>query len=391
MTIFHQPSIFVSSTCYDLAQLRQNLHAFIESFGMIPVLSEFNSFPVDPNVGAIGNCLAGVKDIADIFILVVGGRYGSQTEGGRSFTNLEYLEAKAKGIPRYVFVQKAILAAFPIWQNNREGNFTTTVDSPKLFEFLESISDPKDNWLFPFESAQDIIDTLRKQFAYLFKDALDIRIKVNGSGLKGDIHELSGEAIAIAVQKPKGWEYRLLGQAFADEIKSASSMKMDLDYGIALGKSILLNDVNEFISWLQTRLGEIQALKQALEKIVNVALPKAIGAPGEPGNVDEIVYSAQRLGQVYRRLLEWSLDFKQVQVSDEFAPALSIIGRFPQNMISELEQFSCRIQEIRNAILQYEKTKEPQTIDICLTLTCPDMSDLEIELQRLLTHFGLST
>jgi hypothetical protein len=39
---------------------------------MVPVLSEFSSFPVDPNLDAIENCRAVVKEKADIFVLAVG-------------------------------------------------------------------------------------------------------------------------------------------------------------------------------------------------------------------------------------------------------------------------------------------------------------------------------
>src|SRR5512137_257762 len=129
MVIANPPSVFVSSTCYDLAQVRQDLRSFFDSLGMVPVLSEFPSFPVDPNIDAIENCLAGVKEKADIFVLIVGGRYGSETENGKSVTNLEYLEAKVKGIPSYVFVQKDIRTMLPIWLKNRSGDFSGFVDS----------------------------------------------------------------------------------------------------------------------------------------------------------------------------------------------------------------------------------------------------------------------
>jgi hypothetical protein len=165
MAIAHYPSVFISSTCFDLAQVRKDLRAFIEAIGMTATMSEYNSFPVDPNLDAVGNCLGRVKDSADIFVLLVGGRYGSATETGKSVTNLEYTEAKAKGIPRYVFVDKRILTTLSIWEKSPSADFSGIVDSPKLFEFVKSVRDPKENWVFPFESAQDVIDTLRNQLS----------------------------------------------------------------------------------------------------------------------------------------------------------------------------------------------------------------------------------
>jgi hypothetical protein len=128
MSIDRPPSVFVSSTINDLAQVRKELGSFIEKdLGMVPVLSDFSSFPVDPDLDAIENCLVRVREKADIFVLVVGGRYGS-------VTNREYLWAKAKGIPLYVFVQKNILAAHSDWKKNRSGDFSEIVDSSKLFD-----------------------------------------------------------------------------------------------------------------------------------------------------------------------------------------------------------------------------------------------------------------
>jgi hypothetical protein len=77
-----EPSVFVSSTCYDLRQVRADMKQFIESFGFKPVLSEYPSFPIDPDVGTIENCLIAVENYANIFVLIIGGRYGSTTNCG---------------------------------------------------------------------------------------------------------------------------------------------------------------------------------------------------------------------------------------------------------------------------------------------------------------------
>jgi hypothetical protein len=108
------PSVFVSSTCYDLSQVRADLERSIADLGLDPVVSESDAFPVNPNSTVVENCLRVVKDRSDIFVLIVGGRYGSLTDSGHSVTNLEYLEAKAKGIPIYVFVLKSVLQVIPV-------------------------------------------------------------------------------------------------------------------------------------------------------------------------------------------------------------------------------------------------------------------------------------
>lgn len=385
MSTAHPPSVFVRSTCYDLAQLRHDLHSFFESLGMVPILSEFSSFPVDPNLNAIENCLAGVKEKADIFVLIVGGRYGSETENGKSVTNLEYLEAKAKGIPRYVFVHKPIMTAHSDWQKNRSGDFSDIVDSPKLFEFVELLSDPKENWVYSFDSAQDIIETLHKQLAYLFMDALTIRAKVLRCGLPETLQQdLSSAALLLVVQKPYAWEYRLFGQVLSDEISRVASIKKDLNYGLAFGKSLRLGDPAEVIKLVQRKIGEMQSFMKSGERLVNTALPKAFGAPGVPGDVEEIVYVGKRMAEFYRSILEWTAEFRHIQVENKFSRLLELIARMSHNAIAEIEAFPVDLnQQIDDAERLYKETKQSQSLEFTFKLTCPDMTELNDEFLRL--------
>ena len=112
----HRPAVFVSSTCYDLKQIRQNIRDFIEDdLGYEAVLSEYDTFPIDPDMDTVNNCLRVVEERANIMVLIVGGRYGYITNHGeKSITNLEYLRAKMKGIPIFVFIDQSILNILPI-------------------------------------------------------------------------------------------------------------------------------------------------------------------------------------------------------------------------------------------------------------------------------------
>jgi hypothetical protein len=42
------------------------------------------TFPVDPDMSTVENCLRVVRENADLFILLVGGRYGTIVDEGRS-------------------------------------------------------------------------------------------------------------------------------------------------------------------------------------------------------------------------------------------------------------------------------------------------------------------
>ena len=163
-----KPVVFVSSTCYDLKQIRTDMKEFLEgNYGFEAMLSEFDSFPVDPCVGTFENCLNNVDQCADVFVLIIGTRYGYVLDNGKSVTNLEYLHAKAKGIPMYVFVSKQIYNTLPIWRSNKNGDFSSVVDNSKIFEFVASIYDECKQWIYTYDNVQDIKMTLKNQLGLI--------------------------------------------------------------------------------------------------------------------------------------------------------------------------------------------------------------------------------
>ena len=157
----------VSSTFYDLRQIRDDLRQFIEGLGYRPLLSEHPSFPIDPDATTIENCRRRVEQDADVLVLVIGGRYGSiDATPNKSVTNLEYTSARHKRIPIYVFIDPQVLALLPLWKRNQAADFSEQVDSPRLFEFIEHVRTIDAVWMNEFRIACDITDALRTQFAY---------------------------------------------------------------------------------------------------------------------------------------------------------------------------------------------------------------------------------
>jgi hypothetical protein len=109
----HLPKVFISSTYYDLKQIRSDLSDFIEnSLGFQFLKSEHSSFPVNPDIDTIENCKEQVGN-CDIMVLIIGGRYGYIPIGEKkSVTNIEYLTAKINHKPIYIFVYREILSVF---------------------------------------------------------------------------------------------------------------------------------------------------------------------------------------------------------------------------------------------------------------------------------------
>jgi hypothetical protein len=378
-----KPAVFVSSTCYDLKQLRADLSAYLENAGFEPVLSEYPSFPIDPDADTVANCRRAVEDKADIFVLIVGSRYGSIDDQGKSITNLEYLAAKAKGIPVYVFALRSTLDVLPLWRANAAGSFSVVADSPKLFEFLSAIRDSGERWVFPFDIAQDIIGTLRLQLAYLFADALALRMRATASGvLAGDkFKNISGRELRLIMERPRAWEYRLFSEAISRELRSSADLKRDWLYGVTFGRGESVSPIR-FVEWVQSKTSEGSRIFGVLESLFNEALPKALGAPGQPGDPEAILYVASRFGAVYRSALQWKLDFYCVAVHDELLKLRSVAARVCDNAAVEIEQFAAEVEGSLARGLQAPAGGPRIEVKLELRITAPEMTEFAGEMER---------
>jgi hypothetical protein len=367
------------------------MKGFIETLGYNPVLSDHNSFPINPDINAVENCLRVVREQADIFVLIVGGRYGFIPEGDKSVTNLEYLQAKAKGVLVYAFVEQSILSILPVWEANPESDFRSVVDSTKLFEFVSSLRDLAGVWVFPFQTAQEIIATLRQQLAYLFMDALHLRTKLKGTGLPGTLSQLQGEALRLVIERPVAWEYRLFGECLEQEISRYGQLRHDLSYGVSLGKGEYFT-YPELIRWFRQKSSEAQNILSATTELLNVALQDALGPPGVPADVEKIVYVARRLADVYRRAIEWRLEHRHIDVDDELQNLVRLHSKLTSNVIDEIEEYSARIQrETKEALMSLPGPGEPpRVLSFTLTLTAPDMEDYIQEMDRVGQLYSIS-
>jgi hypothetical protein len=379
----YPPSVFVSSTCYDLNQVRADMKRFLENMGLEPILSETPAFPVSPQTSPVENCLQAVKERADIFVLIVGARYGSQNESGKSVTNLEYLEAKAKGVPVYVFVLKQILNVLPVWKKNPQANYEGTVDTPKLFEFVEALRSSQDHWVFEFEEAQHIMDTLRRQLAYLFMEALILREKVKDLRLSPALTELSGRCLRLMLERPLAWEYRFFSAVLADEMNADQDLKWDLQYGLKIAHIHPLGELQQMYNWIQQKLNNIRALVHSVDRLMNQAIQEALGKPGEPGDPEHLVYVATRIARIRKELVNWTIEFGCTDVQPECEQLLSLISATSKDVIAQIESIPSKLDAEITKALEANKRGEKYVAELILTLTIPHSEEITAEFEKL--------
>jgi hypothetical protein len=374
-------TLFVSSTCYDLAQIRADLRDFASTLGLEPILSEFATFPVDPSRSTLENCLQTVRARADIFLLVVGNRYGSLGEAGRSITNLEYAEAEARSIPRYVFVKSEILSLLPIWKSNPTADFSSSVDSPKLFEFVAHLRESGSVWVFPFNSAQDIASTLRTQISYLLADCLELRGRLYPD--KASSLRLGPESLRIYLERPLGWEYLVFAKILQERMSAHRQKRLDIELGLPTAELRQFSDIPEALNWAANKFPQLSHIISGISKAMGSAIAKAVGEPGQPGDIERIEHLATRIAEVYERILDWTLEFHSLDVDPVLERFMSLASQLSSNALREIEEFSDSLfGRIKHAL---DHHKPGDSVEFTLVLTVPDISEFEAEMQRVRT------
>lgn len=203
------PRIFVSSTCYDLQEIRFQLRNFITDFGYDAVMSEFDDIFYGYDKHVQDSCLDEIGK-CQLFVLVIGNNYGSfyhqekqELKIPDSVTLREFKRALETKIPKHIFVNKYVDYDYKNYKraldkkilNHFQKNdipdektaevkaeikteFDTTYhfnyESYKyVFYFLEIVYEQKENnAINTFETFIDIKDSLRKQWAGFMYESL---------------------------------------------------------------------------------------------------------------------------------------------------------------------------------------------------------------------------
>ncbi|WP_321416215.1 DUF4062 domain-containing protein [uncultured Desulfobacter sp.] len=381
MSTLKKPSVFISSTCYDLKQVRADLYDFIDSLGLEPILSEFDTFPVNPNEDTIQNCLNVVRDKADIFVLIVGGRYGSTIDTGISVTNLEYIEACTKGAPKYVFIMNNVLNLLKIWKDNPKGDFSSAVDTPKLFDFIYDLKNNSNVWVLPFDTAQDIKRTLKIQLGYLFSECLLLKSKFNTQDIY--LMQLKSKALRIAVEKPPKWSWLLFAQILQDKMENFSSKRLDVELGFGINDLEPIQQNKEVIPFVKKKIDWITRLLTNLSTVFEKGFTKAVGSDGN-GDLKRIIHLTSKYGEVYNQLLDWKLYFAGTITDPQYEHLMQLLSMYSMNAIKEMENFSTKLYEqMKGIVSNTHSHNENDTISITLELTVPDVSDIIDEIKRL--------
>lgn len=181
-----RPRIFISSTFYDLKQIRSDIDFFIESLGYEAIRNEEGDIPYGKDEPLEEYCYNEIKSI-DILISIIGGRYGTESKQRlASISQTELRKALKEKKQVYIFIEKNVLSEYETYQLNKENTAINYkyVDNIDIYKFIEEIKDLNiNNNIKAFETANDITRYLKEQFAGLFQRFLEAQTKIKEASL----------------------------------------------------------------------------------------------------------------------------------------------------------------------------------------------------------------
>jgi len=262
-----KPKVFISSTCYDLGEVRDSLISFVNSFGFDPVLSEHGDVFFHPDLHTHDSCIHEIGN-CQLFILLIGGRFGGTYvhDIKKSITNAEYEAAVFNKIPVFTYIKKNVLDNHHLYQTNKNKIFADSIDYPAIenqnhskliFEFINKVRKSTINNAYePFEVSRDIESHLRKQWAGMFFDFLKSR-EVNSQ------IESTNEAVNQIKYASSRLE-DILADIYNVVDKENATNRIKQIESISLAKKYLEESIGDWQS------GIIKVTKEEAEKIYSV-------------------------------------------------------------------------------------------------------------------------
>jgi hypothetical protein len=163
------PNVFVSSTIKDLHYLREAIRETIIDLAYYPVMSDFGEVGYLNPTTAAASCYRSVEQ-CQLFILIIGRRYGTLGDDGMSVTHREFKSAQEKGVPSITFIEPQVLTYKDVFDTAPENSMWESfphMDHPRrTFQLVDEVGrSAVYNAILPFDGVADAKRKLKLQIA----------------------------------------------------------------------------------------------------------------------------------------------------------------------------------------------------------------------------------
>lgn len=189
----------------------------------------------------------------------------------------------------------------------------------------------------------------------------------------------------IALDKPRGWEWRLTSELMRHLNRPVFRQLHDLRSGVYT-RSIEHVDSSNPMKWVSARLTDMQRLFSPFDKLLQ-QLMKSWGPRGEPGDPSEI----HHVCRLFRDALQQSVDHEErlrfVDIDDDYRPVIELLKDCIGTQIEKFGDIPAELDHVVSLIdSDHQGTvEEPLVIEKVLTLELPENWDQQMsrEISRL--------
>lgn len=189
------PRVFISSTFYDLQQVRFNIGDFITNLGYAPVMHERAGVAYTQNEPLEQDCYHELAS-CDIVVCIIGNHFGSRSAGNELSITMNEIQTAIKNRKKvYIFIAKDVYIENRTYEYNKEnGDFKSAyTDNLKIHEFISELKNNNRVLIASFETTDEIISTLKLQFAGLFQNLLAHESSKSETAVVADLSETASE------------------------------------------------------------------------------------------------------------------------------------------------------------------------------------------------------
>jgi hypothetical protein len=210
------------------------------------------------------------------------------------------------------------------------------------------------------------------------------RPATGGGQFNGYVPRSEHEATVLVGERPPAWEYHLFSYTLVRGIENAQEKYLDFSIGYAEPSEYVSVDL--VIKMIQQQMARIHSTLENFNTVLSQpAQQGAFGAPGEPGNVEQIIHLASRYVAVYEAFIDWAIRLRSYATSSDEARSLfRALSNYAVQPVERLRSFAYEFRAIVDTLHARLVAGENVTVSLEVTLEIPDAAsaDYEQELDR---------
>lgn len=192
----------------------------------------------------------------------------------------------------------------------------------------------------------------------------------------------------IIKNKPKGWEYRLyieimiLNYEWLTEFSKEEADFWKNDYDETTIDSNA--GIRDFIT---EKLEAFKEYTHEMSEAMNEKAADAFGEPGEPGDVEKIVYAAEEFFSVYRKWMRWKISFSKANAVQKYHRIIKELYSTADGVLSCVDELYGKLVVARKTFEDYDNriiTLEEINIDLQVSFSV-DMDGFNSALEAIIS------